>query len=277
MILSVVIPTCNRPDTLAAALERLAPGAQTLAAADYEVIVTDDSRSTATETLVRTRFPWARWTRGPQRGPAANRNHGARLAGCAWLAFTDDDCLPDAGWLSAFATETGESTIAALEGRTWCGERNMGSLRFAPCNESGGRLWSCNFAIRAETFRALSGFDEGFPFAHLEDVDFHHRLKAAGHGVRFVPAAAVEHPPRALGPVWRSALAHESSFYFARKHRLPLSRAGMSPGFFLRARLKQWAGSRNASETARFLGRWIAETGVIALLTPVWLWRHRRR
>jgi hypothetical protein len=42
VLITVVIPTCRRPDVLVQCLDRLAPGAQTLPADRYEVIVTDD-------------------------------------------------------------------------------------------------------------------------------------------------------------------------------------------------------------------------------------------
>jgi len=274
---SVVIPTRERPVELAKCLTRLAPGAQTFSAADYEVIVTDDGRSTAEVEITRN-SPSVRWTKGPQRGPAANRNHGASLARGEWLVFTDDDCLPDPGWLAAFAAAIADdASVAVWEGRTYCAERNPGPLRFAPVNESGGFLWSCNFAIRSEIFRGLGGFDAQFPSAHLEDVDFYRRLKDAGHAGKFLPAASVEHPPRPLGPVWRSALAHESSFYFARKHGLPLAQSGLAAGIFLRARTKQLLRSRTLGEAARFLVRSAMESGVLVIMTPVWRWRYRRR
>ena len=92
-LFSVVIPTCHRNDALAACLERLAPGKQSLAAASYEVIVTDDGSRATSEAMLREKFPWAKWMAGPRRGPAANRNHGAKHANGNWIAFADDDCL----------------------------------------------------------------------------------------------------------------------------------------------------------------------------------------
>lgn len=41
--------------------------------------------------------------RQARRGPGAARNTGARSASGRWLAFTDDDCLPEPGWLHALA------------------------------------------------------------------------------------------------------------------------------------------------------------------------------
>jgi GT2 family glycosyltransferase len=192
---SVIIPTCHRNADLARCLERLAPGAQTLPAADYEVIVSDDGRASTAEAMVREQFRWARWVQGPRRGPAANRNCGARHAAGGWLVFTDDDCLPDAGWLAAYsASATGDATV--LEGKTnACGPRPRLDME-APVNELGGCLWSCNFAVRADVFHDVDGFDEQFPGAAMEDMDLHERLKKAGHPVRFVPAALVRHPWR---------------------------------------------------------------------------------
>ena len=51
---SVVVPTRDRPRELEACLARLAPGAQTLEAQRYEVIVTDDGDFEATDVWLRT-------------------------------------------------------------------------------------------------------------------------------------------------------------------------------------------------------------------------------
>ncbi|MBC8011498.1 MAG: glycosyltransferase family 2 protein, partial [Burkholderiales bacterium] len=104
---SVIVPTCDRTEALALCLARLAPGAQALPAAEYEVIVTDDSASGKAPPLIRRDFPWARWVPGPRGGPAMNRNHGAEHATGAWLAFVDDDCLPAPGWLSGYLRAAG--------------------------------------------------------------------------------------------------------------------------------------------------------------------------
>lgn len=193
MNFSVVIPTCDRPDSLALCLERLAPGAQTLPADAYEVIVSDDGKSAATAALVRERFPWARWERGPQRGPAANRNHGATLARGDWLVFTDDDCLPDAGWLAAYARAAAPDTNV-IEGRTRAPGPRLHPLDDCPANEHGGNLWSCNFAIRRALFAELRGFDERFPYPAMEDAELNARLQKRGERVTFVPDALVVHP-----------------------------------------------------------------------------------
>lgn len=194
---SVVIPTYDRHETLAACLDRLAPGAQTLDATRYEVVVSDDARRAATRAFVAERFPWARYVAGPARGPAANRNHGAAQARGTWLVFTDDDTLPDHGWLAGYAAAlSADPRAEALEGRTTCAAGFGTPMHYAPVNERGGLFWSCNIAVRADRFRDVGGFDEGFTVAHMEDQDLRERLRLHGISGRWVPDAVVDHPPR---------------------------------------------------------------------------------
>ncbi|HEV7993869.1 MAG TPA: glycosyltransferase [Gemmatimonadaceae bacterium] len=212
-LFSVVIPTRDRNATLALCLDRLAPGAQTLPHDQYEVIVTDDSVHGAARELVSERYPWARWTAGPRRGPAANRNAGARIARGEWLAFTDDDCLPGREWLDAFSFARGEKADAleALEGRTTCRAGLNSPRQTAPVNLDGGVLWSCNFAILRAGFEQMGGFDERYPYAHMEDADLRVRLQKAGYMIRFVPTAEIDHPPRPMAWGTKLARMHEAS------------------------------------------------------------------
>jgi glycosyltransferase involved in cell wall biosynthesis len=276
-LFTVVVPTRHRNDLLALCLERLAPGAQTLAAARYEVVVTDDGSETTAEAMVRERFPWARWVAGPRRGPGANRNHGARHGSAPWLAFTDDDCLPSPGWLAAFAAETG-SGPRVLEGRTTCEAGLRSSREQAPVNLEGGWLWSCNMAVRREAFAALGGFDEEFPHAHMEDVDFRERALGRGEAIRFVPAAVVDHPPRPVLPARRLAATHESEFLFYYK----AGRTGpyVAPhvrklaGVRLRAAWQHRGRPREAAQTVASL---LVEAAYVLRHGPAWEREYRER
>jgi GT2 family glycosyltransferase len=216
---SVIVPTCHRNDALADCLVRLAPGAQALGAEAYEVIVTDDGATSTAEQMLRERFPWARWTAGPRRGPAANRNHGARQARGEWLVFTDDDCLPAPGWLAAFARAATEHPAArVLEGRTLASGVREAIDWEAPINLAGGNLWSCNFAIRPDLFAALDGFDTGFPGSVMEDVEFCLRLRQRGVGLTFVEQALVEHPWRRRKGFRFIRVYAQSVDYYLNKH-----------------------------------------------------------
>lgn len=210
-MISVVIPTCRRPDLLARCLDQLAPGVQTLSPEQYEVLVTDDGEPSV-EQLITDKYPWATWNAGPRRGPAANRNTGAQQARGEWVAFTDDDCIPDAGWLAAFLSAV-HPGCDVYEGKTICKAGIRSPLDHAPGNETGGYLWSCNMMVSRDRFKDMGGFDENFPYPCMEDVDFRERLRDAGGQFNFVPEAVVDHPPRRLAGGWRRARMHESWVY----------------------------------------------------------------
>ncbi len=155
--LSVIIPTYHRNDLLAKCLDCLAPGVQTLPADQYEVIVSDDGCESTAEEMIRQNYPWAKWVAGSRKGPAANRNNGAKYAQGEWLVFTDDDCVPDAQWLEAYAEAiVDKPEYLVFEGRTYNNQPRKSFADFAPLNETGGYLWSCNFTIQKQLFQSLT-------------------------------------------------------------------------------------------------------------------------
>jgi len=200
MLISVVIPTFRRPDSLAACLAGLER--QSLPREKFEVIVTDDDDAPVTRDLVAKKFPRVKWTQGPGRGPAANRNHGASLATGEWIAFVDDDCLPGEGWLKAIASQ---GDVDVIEGKTEAPGARDTPFEERVENLRGGVYWSCNLAVRREVFERLCGFDEDFREPGGEDMEFAWRIAANTLYTRFVAAALVEHPPRAITwkQIWR--------------------------------------------------------------------------
>lgn len=194
MKLSIVIPTCHRNEALARCLDALAPGGQTLDTEHYEVIVTDDGAATNAQEILRSQYSWAKWVEGPKRGPAANRNYGARQAKYEWLVFTDDDCLPCRNYLGAFVDGAANCDAPVLEGKTCPLGTPSRVDSVCPINESGGYLWSCNFAIKRELFLRIGGFDEKFPAAAMEDVDLRTRLLKFPAEIEFLPDALILHP-----------------------------------------------------------------------------------
>lgn len=223
MTFSVVIPTYKRTDLLAMCLAKLSPDMQKLHTEDYEVIVTDDSDEEEARLLVSDSFPWVRWVRGPGKGPAANRNHGARAARGKWIIFTDDDCIPTEGWLAAYKNGVlkGGDCYGLYEGKTISDRPQHRYDEESPVNLTGGHLWSCNFAIKRTLFEQMGGFDEGFPFPAMEDVDFHYRVTKLTDCF-FLSDALIVHPWRHINPqVWFRKQYH-SRVYFYQKHRAEL-------------------------------------------------------
>jgi len=188
MMITVVIPTCERSDLIARCLENI-KGAD-------EVIVTDDSESDRTRQMVGDRFPAVKWVRGPRRGPAANRNFGASAATGDLFAFVDDDCIPTSDWVENMRIALAEAEL--VEGKTICTGKTNHPLEEVVENLAGGVLWSCNMGIRKELFLRIGGFDEDFLEAGGEDLEFAWRVRQVGVNVLFVPEAVVYHPARRL-------------------------------------------------------------------------------
>jgi GT2 family glycosyltransferase len=266
--ISVVIPTRNRPAELGACLARLAPGAQSLDATAYEVIVTDDGDAAATSARLAVDFPFARVIAGPRHGPAANRNTGARAAHAPWIAFTDDDTLPSSEWLANLLAMTEGRDV--VEGRTTCAAGIHSPMQSAPINETGGWWWSCNLGVRREFFLdVLGGFDERFPFAHMEDVDFRERARAAGAREIFARDAVVDHPPRRLTVGAPRAATHAAWMLYRALHGLPYSRS-MLLRELVRHRGRDWARSPLSADGLAYAWGSLVEIVVVLNRWSTW-------
>lgn len=215
-LFTVVIPACNRPDLLAKALESLRPEVQGISPDAYEVVVTDDSCNGEVLRLIEQRFPWVRWLQGPQRGPAANRNHGAQAAHGDWLVFMDDDCIASPQLLSVYRAHLGQGMV--LEGRTIPLGARTRCDEECPANETGGYLWSCNMAIDRQLFHELRGFDEAYPSPAMEDVDFCCRVLGSGIQPVFLSGASVYHPWRVIRGIDAMAMRAKAMGIFLRRH-----------------------------------------------------------
>lgn len=266
--ISVVIPTRNRPVELGACLARLAPGEQSLDATAYEVIVADDGDAAATSARLARDFPFARAITGPRRGPAANRNAGARAAQAPWIAFTDDDTLPSKEWLASLLAITEGHDV--VEGRTTCAAGIHSPMQTAPINESGGWWWSCNLGVRREFFLdVLGGFDERFPFAHMEDVDFRERARAAGAREIFSRDAVVDHPPRRLTVGKSRAATHAAWMLYRALHGLPYSRS-MLLRELVRHRSRDWLRSPLSADGLAYAFGSVVEIAVVLNRWSTW-------
>lgn len=219
MKLSVIVPTCDRPKELGLCLTALAAEIQQLDPEFCECIVTDDGLLAEARRLIETQFTWARCVRGPQSGPAANRNNGARVAKGEWFAFTDDDCIPREDWIRQIVEAIGrEPKVRVVEGRTIADRARRSLAESSPINESGGNLWSCNIAVHRDIFWALGGFDERFPYPAMEDVDFAQRIRECDVVHKFAPEAVVVHPWRQRRPVREAQRYHKSVNIYIKKY-----------------------------------------------------------
>ena len=114
---SVVVPCFERPDDLRRCLSSLQKEVQS-PCPDYEIIVTDDSKSNGCRLVVENEFPFVSWGRGKQNGPAGNRNAGVDRANGQWIVFLDDDCIAIENYLFAYYNAITENAgIEVFEGR----------------------------------------------------------------------------------------------------------------------------------------------------------------
>jgi GT2 family glycosyltransferase len=186
--LSVIIPTCDRVDRLVECLRRI-DGAD-------EIVVSDDSRTAETRELVQRDYKNVVWVSGPRKGPAANRNSGARASSGDWLVFIDDDCWPSENWLSEIRNATAGCDV--IEGKTVCPNKTNHALEDVVENLTGDLLWSCNLAINRTLFERIGGFDEDFLIPGGEDLEFGRRIRMSKSRIFFASGAIVYHPVRRL-------------------------------------------------------------------------------
>ena len=206
---SVVAATRDRPDRLAALLEALR--AQTLAAADFEVVVVDDGSGPETSVLLEDAARGGdlalRIVRhDAPRGPGGARNAGWRAARGALVAFTDDDCRPAPGWLEAGLAAHERAPEAVVQGRTQPdpGERDrLGPFsRTVHVERLGPQYETCNIFYPRELLERLGGFDEGFGLRPGgEDSDLAWRAIELGRPTAFCGDALVFHAVLELGPL----------------------------------------------------------------------------
>lgn len=196
---SVIVCTRNgrrRIGRCLTALEKLAGDA-------HELFVVDDGSTDGTADYVAAHFPAVRLLRTSARGLSAARNSGAAAATGAVLAFTDDDCEPDAEWLVRLQRVLATGRFAAVGGpnlpprpQSW-EEAVVCAAPGAPSHvmlddEEAEHLPGCNLAVTRAAFAAVGGFDPDFLTAG-DDVDFCWRLRDAGFRLGFAAGAFVWH------------------------------------------------------------------------------------
>jgi mycofactocin system glycosyltransferase len=203
---TVVVPARNRPSETRAC-------AESLLALDYppdllEVIVVDDASAPPLSEVLFD-LPVRVMRRETNVGQSAARNLAMGAARGEVLAFTDNDCVADAGWLKSLVARLCEPGVDAVGGRVvspppagtvaaFEAARSPLDMGVVGCavglREPVAYLPSCNLATDREALRRLGGFDEGMTLG--EDADLVWRALRACYGVRYEPAAKILHRHR---------------------------------------------------------------------------------
>jgi GT2 family glycosyltransferase len=202
---AVVVATRNRAERLprlVAALE-----AQTLARGRFEAVIVDDSSTDGTAQVL-SRLAAAsrvqlRVLRAADHGGAgAARNVGWRAARAQLIAFTDDDCVPDPGWLEAGLAAAARADVVAGRTAPPPDQRDLAQRPFSLVLDvtTTQFLETANVFYRRSDLEQVGGFDERFRHASGEDTDLGLRVAGLGREVVFEPAALVHHDVRARSP-----------------------------------------------------------------------------
>lgn len=200
---SIIVPTYNRSDQLAACLESLSR--LDYSRQRFEVIVVDDASEISPNEVCaafRDRLDIELLTQ-PHGGPAAARNTGSLRAKGEFLVFTDDDCRPQPDWLR-------QLEIRCLAGPDHIiGGRTLNLLQDNPFSQmsqlivdivydyynqgpQGPRFFaSNNLVVPTASFRRLGGFNARFITA--EDRDLCDRWLRQGYRMTYAPEAVVYH------------------------------------------------------------------------------------
>jgi glycosyltransferase involved in cell wall biosynthesis len=228
MLLSIVIPTRNRPELLRGCLESLA--AENLDPADTEVTVVDDASEAAAgkENKTQCERVNARLVRLDTRGGAAvARNRGMDLSSGEWIAFLDDDVRVAKGWyceLKGLLARVGDD-VAGIEGRVIAEGDGLWDSEVQ--NENGGLYLTCNAVYRARVLSLVGGFDGHFnaPVPSCEDHELAARVLRWG-AVTFDRSIAVAHAARRMNGMrylfqspMRIRSQLDAEYYFFSKQR----------------------------------------------------------
>ena len=235
----MVVPTYNRVESLDACLSALAAQDQPRDA--FEVIVVDDgSRKPPRELVARFESVMqVRLIEQRNAGPAAARNVGASVARAPFLAFTDDDCRPSPGWLTALGAALDARPESAVGGPVVSCLTNPCALasqllvdflyQYFERHDSHGRFFvTANVAMPTDLFQSIGGFDQTFPFAAAEDRDLCERWQERGHGLASADAAIVLHAhPLALKSFCRQHFTYGRGAWFLSRANRSRGRAGL--------------------------------------------------
>ena len=204
-IFSIIVPTYNRPEKLAQCLQSFVE--LEYPRDKFQVIVVNDSTEISVETTISPFQNGLNLTllTQPNSGPATARNTGAFAAEGKFLVFTDDDCTVAADWLQNLEKRFRVTPDCLIGGRTLnalpdniysTASQQLIDYLYSYYNAIGDRaqfFTSNNFALPAEAFEKIGGFDRSFSLAAGEDREFCFRWLNLGGRAVYAPEVTVYH------------------------------------------------------------------------------------
>lgn len=227
---SVVVCTRHRPDDLDRCLGSLG----NLSTHPQEIVVVDNTAGDGRTADVCARHP-VRYVVEPRAGLSRARNRGIVETSGAIVAFIDDDCVVDPGWLDVVADAFADPLVMVLAGYVgpleletpaqYAFELLGGFARVLERAVLDGRtirwpgIGDGNSFFRREAFEEVGLFAEdlgpGSPALSGQDADIFSRIFAAGYRMVLDPGAIVWHRHRPDHADLRSAMFGYSAGFSA--------------------------------------------------------------
>jgi glycosyltransferase involved in cell wall biosynthesis len=221
MDLSVVIPTLNGRDRLAAGLDALAAHAP-----NAEVVVVNGPSTDGTTGMVRDRDDVDVLVEVATRTTNVARNAGIETASGEVVALLRQDRIVEAGWLDGLTDGLGSAPVVTgpthrpVDGGVTTEESERGRIGNREVTHFNGG----NVAFRREVLCDLDGFDEYLETGGARDAA--HRLAGLGHRVAWRNTMAVRRGYSADGGV---AAVDRKTTYRSLAYRL-VKNYGARPG-----------------------------------------------
>jgi glycosyltransferase involved in cell wall biosynthesis len=227
---TVCICTHNRPSYVRDCLEGLRQ--QTAAPEHFNILIVDSASDAEASAELAALVPAtanARIVRVEQPGLSLARNAGADAADSDYIAYIDDDAIPEPDWIERILDVAREFRPALIGGRIlprweaplpgWWPPKLRGTLTIIEAEgqgeyrtsdlPAGMEPYGANLIVHLPALRAIGGFGRnsgrvGKALLSDEEVQLAWRLQAAGYSARYDSRIVVRHQIQAarLTPSW---------------------------------------------------------------------------
>ncbi len=206
---SIVINTLNREKLLQNTLESF----QYLDYPNFEVIVVNGPSIDGTHQLLQGWSDRIKVASCPEANLSMSRNIGIAMASGEFVAFIDDDALPEPEWLTQAVAGFDHDGVAASGGKVFDPTGYSYQYQYSNANRLGSAKWQLtepfpqycfpksfefpylqgtNTIFRRKFLIEIGGFDEEYIY-YLDETEVCLRLVDAGYMIRQLPDAYVHH------------------------------------------------------------------------------------
>ena len=236
---TIVINTLNRAHLLKNTLQSL----QYLDYDKFEVVVVNGSSTDETDNLLKIWQDKIKIGKCIEANISKSRNIGIAMSSGDFIAFIDDDAIPEPEWLSQAVTAFKSNEIAAVGGKVFDRTGYAFQYEYANADRLGNGKWQLtkpsphycfpmafefpylqgtNAIFRRYPLLEIGGFDEEFEY-YLDETDVCLRLMDAGYVIRQLPNAFVHHKfapshIRSDQVVLNHFATEKSKIYFSNRH-----------------------------------------------------------